>query len=543
MPGGPEGPDKDIVGPFPKAQTGVGLNIQCQEDGVSLIKWTRGIVLFLLLVVAALGPSTGDAYAENATLIIGSAAEASGLDPRMATDVYSFERIHTIMEPLVSFATDMSLAPRLARGWETSDDGMQLTFYLEEGVLFHHGREFTAEDVKYTFEWVVDENNVSLNRPLYTDIESVEVVDDYTVVFHLKAPNGFLINNIARMPIVPFDKGDDPDFDRHPSGTGPYVFESWRRDDRMVVRAFADYWGPKAKVERIEFRPIPESAAKLLAFEAGEIDLFQGGIVPDEVPRIEGDSRFKVQRVPGVGYTYLGFNLNSGALADKRVRQAISHLINREGIVDVVLNGIGRPGVSMIAPQLPWFNPDVRRYDYDPDTAKALLAESGYSPEELTFRFHVSESPTNMLLAEIIEFELAQVGVTARVIVEEFGAFLDRIELTDDYDMFILGWSGQVDPDRAMSRQFHTDGSQNDTNFSHPRVDELLDLGRITPADSPASIEIYAEAQAIVVEEAPLAFINYSEEVGMMQRHVDGWSVHPHGSATYQDAHLITKNK
>lgn len=501
------------------------------------------IVVGLFVAVMSVGFIALEARAAASPLVIGSAAEASTMDPRMASDVYSFERIHTMMEPLVAFATDMSLTPRLAHSWETSADGRQLTFLLEEGVLFHHGREFTAQDVKYTFEWVLDENNLSSNRPLYTDIESIEIVDDYTVVFHLRAPNGFLINNIARMPIVPYDKGDDPDFNREPIGTGPYEFKSWRRDDRMVVEAFEDYWGPRAAVATIEFRPIPESAAKLLAFEAGEIDLFQGGVVPDEVPRIEGDPRFRVQREPAIGYTYLGFNTQSGALGDRRVRQAISHVINREGIVDTVLNGIGRAGISMIAPQLPWFNPDVKRYEYDHDKARALLAETGYTAEELTFRLYTSDSPTTMLIAEILEFELAQIGITAVVTFQEFGAFWDHLMQSDDYDMYMLAWSGQVDPDRAMSRQFHTDGSHNFPHYSNAELDAMLDLGRVTPADSPQSIEVYNEAQAFVLEEALYAFILYAEEVGMTQASVAGWNVHPHGSATFQDAHLIEKNE
>lgn len=503
--------------------------------------WRRSLVvsLFTVLLVTALG-ATG-AHAADGTLIIGSAAEAANMDPRVATDVYSFERIHTIMEPLIMFDTNMALEPRLAHTWETSPDGLTMTFYLNEGVLFHHGREFTARDVKYTFEWVLNPDNLSLHRPLYADIGSIEIVDDYTVIFHLTAPNGFLINNVARLPIVPYDLGDNEDFQRNPVGTGPYVLESWRRDDRMVLRAFADYWGPKPGVETIEFRPIPENASKLLAFEAGEIDMFQGGIVPDELPRLEQDARFSVQRVPAVGYNYIGFNSQSGPLGDKKVRQAISYLINRDGIVDIVLNGVGRPGISMMAPQLPWFNPDVRRYDYDPDAARALLAETNYSGADLTFRLYVSENPTDILVSEILEFELSQVGITLEVVIEEWGAFLDRLQKTDDYDMFFLSWNGQVDPDRAMSRQFHSEGSHNYVYYSNPRVDELLDLGRVTPADSPESIEIYNEAQAIIVEEAAYAFINYLEEVGLTQRNIEGWEVHPHNSATYQNVHLVTK--
>lgn len=499
------------------------------------------LVLVAFLIVGAFGATV--ALADNSTLVIGTGSEATTLDPRLATDVASAERIYTIMQPLMGFRTDMSLYPILARSWEFGDDGLSITFHLEKGVKFHHGLEFTAKDVKYTFEWILDENNPARDRQLYTDISEIEIVDDYTIVFHLHEPNGFLINNIARMNIVPHDRGEDPDFGRNPVGTGPYMFESWRRDDQLVLRAFDDFWQGRAYIDTIVFRPIPETSAKLLAFEAGEIDLYQDGIVHAELPRLEADPRFVVLRTPGVGYEYLGINSTKGVLGDKRVRQALSHLINREGMVDVVLNGVGRPGISMIAPQLPWFNPDVRRYEYDPDKARALFAEAGIDPQGLKMTLHTSEVPVRMLLAEILEFELSQFGIELTVIIEEGSTFLRRLRETDDYELFISSWSGQLDPDRAMSRQFHSEGAANYGRYSNPRVDELLDLGRVTPADSPESIAIYGEAQAIVVEEVPFAFITYAEEVGLHHAYIEGWEVHPHASAAYQNVHRVTKNK
>lgn len=503
----------------------------------------KGLVPLLVVLVAVFAFGMGDAYADNDTLVVGTSAEGSDLDPRIATDTPAFKRIHTMMEPLISFANDMSLTPRLARSWEFSDDGLEITFYLREGVTFHHGREFTAEDVRYTFDWVLDEGNVSGHRGLFADITELEIIDDYTIVFHLEAPNGFLINNIARMPIVPYDKGDDAEFGRNPVGTGPYVFESWQRDEQLVVTAYDDYWGEPAQTSTVIFRPIPEDATRLLAFEAGEIDLFPRAIVPSELPRLEEDSRFELKRIAAVGYVYLGFNMKNEVLADKRVRQAINHLVNREGVVDVLMNGMGREGISMISPQLPWFNDEVKRYPYDADRARELLTEAGVVDSGVTLRVHTDEDSVRMLTAEILEFELGQLGIEVVPIHEELNAFVDRMLLTDDYEMFLFGWSGQVDPDRAMSRQFHTEGSHNFANYSNPRVDELIELGRITPADSQESIDIYSEAQEIIVEESPFAFVNYNEEVGIKHAYISNWDVHPHGAAGFQDVHLVKKDK
>ena len=492
----------------------------------------------LILGVLALASMTN-----ATTLVIGSTAEVSGLDPRIATDIPSFERISVIMEPLVVFATDLGLEPRLASSWELSDDGLSLGFSLEEGVLFHHGREFTSEDVKYTFDWVLDADNGAPNRPLYTDIASIDTPDPYTVIFNLSEPNSFLLNNIARMPIVPADIGDDATFADNPVGTGPMAFVSLARDDRMVVEAFEEYWGGRALIDRAEFRTIPEDGTRLLAFEGGEIDLFQGGMVPGELARLESDDNFVVQRAPGTGYTYLGMNLDSEALDDVRVRQAISHVIPRDAIVERILEGIGEPGISMLSPDMPWFNPDVRRFDYDPEAARVLLAEAGYEDGDISLRVHTNENPVRMQIAEILQAELASIGITLEVNIEEFGAFLSRVQTSNDFDLFILGWGGQLDPDRAMIRQFTTEGSANYVNYSNPEVDELVQGGRLVSPDTQESIDIYQAAQAIIVEEVPYAFINYTEEIAVHQPYIENWTVHPYSSATYQNIHLIAKNR
>lgn len=481
--------------------------------------------------------------AANDTLVIGAGAEAVGLDPRLETDVPSFERINTIMEPLVKFDVDMQLAPLLAKEWDVSEDTMTLTFLLQEGVSWHDGTPFTAEDVKYTFEWVLDPANGAPNLGLYADIDEMDVVSDTEITFRLKQPNSFLLNNIARMPITPKHDGNREDFRQKPIGTGPYKLASWTRDDRMVLVENEDYWGGRPIIPNIVFRPIPENSTRLLAFEAGEIDVFQGGVVPQEIGRLEDDPNIIVQRAPGTGYNYLGFNTQVGSLSDVKVRQALSYLINRDGIVSRVLNGIGTPGISPVSVALPWFNPDVERYEYSVEKAKELLAEAGYGPGDINLRLYTNENPDRMRIAEILQFEAQQAGINVEVIIEEWGAYLARVQETDDFDIFILGWSGQLDPDRAMIRQFHTDGANNYGKYSNERVDYLLELGRTVPPESQESLDIYGEAQEIIVREVPYGFINYSEEVGLQHPWIENWLVHPYGAAAWQDAHRIVKNK
>jgi len=309
--------------------------------------------------------------AQNDRLIIGATAEVPGFDPRVATDVPSFERINIIMEPLVTFDRGLGLQPRLATSWELADDLSSITFSLREGVTWHDGSSFTSADVRFTFETVLDPEFGALNRSLYTASSSIDTPDDLTVVFNLSDPNAFLVNKIARMPIVQ-DGVDATEANQRPIGTGPYEFVS-------------------------QVRVIPAASTRLLAIEAGEVDMTQGQLPTTELDRLEAGNAF--------------------------------------------------PGISMLLPSMPWFNPDVRRYDYDPELARQLLREAGVDFARPLRLFTNENDLARVLILEILEFEFAQIGLNLEVRAEE--------------------------------------------------------LGRRTDPASPESVAIYQEASAIVVEESP----------------------------------------
>ncbi len=215
----------------------------------------------------------------------------------------------------------------------------------------------------------------------------------------------------------------------------------WVRDDRMVIEAFDDYWGERGNVDRVVFLPITEDGTRLLSFEAGEIDLFHGQVTPGEVPRLEATDGITVTRSTGLGHAYLGFNFRNETLANDAVRRAMAHLIPSEGIVARVLNGIGTLGVGPISPESIYFADDIPRYPYDHERARALLAEAGLG-DGVAVRLHTNENPVRIQIAEILQFEAAQVGIDIDVTVEAFGAFIDRILGPDkDFDLFILGSS------------------------------------------------------------------------------------------------------
>ncbi len=483
-----------------------------------------GKALVLMLVLAFVFAGSAGVAAE--TLVIGQGADAPGLHTLVEVDIPAFERINLISEPLFVIDYDLSLKPGLATDWEISDDAMRIDVELREGVLWHNGDEFTARDVAYTFEWILDETTEAANRDLFAAIDEIEIIDDYNVVFHLSEPYTFLANNMARVGVIPADYHEEvgyQEFRLNPVGTGPYMHDEWAEDDFHRLVAFDDYWGGTPNFSEIMFRPIPEDASRLLALEAGEIDMYQGGVVPDEIDRLEADENVAVYRTGGTGYSYAGFNNN--VVTDRNLRLAISHLVNREAIVEHVMNGIGMPGNSQMTPDMFHFNFELDYISYDPAVAQEYLDQVEEMPEQL--RIFTNENPVRMQIAEIMAYEIEQLGIDVQVTIEEWGAFLDRIYDTDDYEIFILGWGGQVDPDRASYRQFHRDGTANHINFEHDRATELVERGRAVDPNSEESREIYWELQEILLEEQPKMFINYTEEVALVQPQFEGFRVHP----------------
>ncbi len=494
---------------------------------------TAVFVMTVLILGLVAGTGSTAIQAEE-RVVIGQQAEAPGLHTLMEVDVYAMERVNLINEPLVFIQHDLDLTPWLATDWEISDDAMRIDMELREGVYWQHDREFTAEDVKYTYEWILDEDNPAANRDLYQAIEEIEIVNDYEVIFHLNEPYTFLVNNMARVGIIPYDLHEEmgyEEFRQAPVGTGPYVHQEWLDDDYHFLTANENYWGGEPNFTEVEFRPIPEDSSRLLAFEAGEIDMFQGGIVPEELGRLEGDPNVKVSRTAGTGYNYLGINLQSDitpeATQNIDFRRAVTYSVNREAIVDHVQRGIGEPGKSQIVPEMPHFNDQIDYPVYNPEKAREYFEASGLE-EGTTVELYASEDPINIQIGEILEYELGELGINVEITIEEWGAFLDRILDTNDYDLYLLGWTGQVDPDRASYRQFHSEGTQNDTNFANERMDELLEEGRRVDPSSQESIEIYQEVQEILLEEHPKAFINYQEAIGLIQANFEGFNAHPY---------------
>ena len=482
----------------------------------------RVVVLFLsvLLVVFCFA---GLATASNKdTLIIGKGTEALGMDPQDLTDTPSEEVCHSIYEGLVAFDEKMKIEPRLATNWDISEDGKTWAFHLREGVTFHSGSPFNAEAVKKNFDRIL--SGKYKRSSLYTPIvESVEVKDEYTVVFKLKTSFGAFLNILAHTAGLILDpKGIDEgtDFVRNPSGTGPFMLDEWMQGDYIALKAFDKYWGGKPKLAKAIFKTIPEDSARGMMIETGEIDVAEQ-VPPQDVERLKSNKDVDMRVEPSVVVQFLTLNCQDEFLKNVHVRQAIFMAIDREAICKNILMGFATPVDSMVAPLVNGYS-EVEALSYDPEKAKVLLAEAGWKddngdgvldkdgkPLEIKLLTHGRNTPA-LKVPEAVQAYLSQIGIGAKMVVMDWGAFLAETRKPVEENttqISFYGWSPSTgDADwvyrpLAMSDQWVPEGA-NRALYANKEVDEAIMIG-FSSVDQEVRRQAYAKAQTIINQEIP----------------------------------------
>ena len=504
-------------------------------------RWQR---LFGFLTVVLLWTSPVAAQPARYVVVVGMEAEPPGLDPGQALGLHTLRVTYQIFETLVTTPDESTdVVPGLAESWQTSPDGLTWTFKLRRGVRFHDGTPLDAQAVKFTFDRVIDPGHPHAKSGKWSfvvgylsSVKSVDAVDPLTVQLNLKYPTASLLAllalpNCAIVSPTAFAKAPD-DFNQQPVGSGRYRFESWDRGSRLVLRRHDDYWGVKGKPARLVYRPIPEANGRVAELLTGGADLILP-IPPDFVERLERTTGITVHRKPGLTVWYVGFNVDKKPFTDKRVRQALNHAVNREAIVRDILKGTGIPAVGPLLPGTWGFEPDVRRYPYDPAAARRLLAEAGY-PGGFEIDFWVPDSGSGMQapveISTVIQANLAAVGVKASLRTFEWGTYLAKVR-SDAPAMFALSWFlKSEDPDLSMYPLFSSKNSPlpNRSNYNNPEVDQLLVQARQV-GDRARRAELYRRAQRLIVEDAPWIFVDHEVQVVATRSAVKGFKLHPSG--------------
>src|SRR5215471_302354 len=471
---------------------------------------------------------------KGGTLRVGLDVDADTLDPRLSKNTSGFRIKELAFNGLVSISPDYSPAPDLAAKWDNPDDKTWV-FHLRPGVKFHDGSTLTANDVKYTYESVLDQSFNSPARAFYLSVDKVDAPDNNTVTFTLKEPFAPFLSYMD-LGIVPQALATKSDFGTKPVGTGPFNLDTWNTGDSIDLSAFEGFYGGRANLDRVRVKVVPDNSARVVALESGDLDFVQSPLSPQDVTRVQSGGKQPVDRTPAAGYTYVNLNTADPILSDKGVRQALSHLVNKQQIIDTIYKGIGKPANGPIVPGMWAYSADINSYDYSPDKAKQLLDDAGWKAGadgirtkdgqklSLVVRTH-SEDPDRKQLIQVLQSEFQNVGIDATTNTVEFPAFFQDVQ-DGKYQVGVIGWLNLSDPDRATFRQFTIDGTANYGKYRNDQVDKLLKDARAT-LDQGKAKSLYTDAVKQIVDDAPYIFVQYQEYIAMYTPKLQAYTINP----------------
>jgi len=473
-------------------------------------------IIALLVLIAApliLGSGINATAANKEEINIGFSAFAPSLDPHVQWAMPTHSIIRTLGDPLVYFDWDMKIKPWLATKWERLDD-VTWKLYLRKGVKFHNGEPFNAASVKYTMERFLDPEFKTPWKKLYQFTKSVEIVDDYTVIAKTKVPFAPFLNFWA-IPVVvpPKAAADFKKFAEEPVGTGPYKLVEYVPNNRGVVEAWPEYWGPKAKFKKITFRLLREGATRVAALLAGEVDLITN-LPFDSIPKVEKNDKTTVKSIPSFRYVYLACNQKKfEPFRDKRVRRALYHAIDREGLAKYVFGGMAKACKAPFPEALEHVHRNLPAYDYDPEKAKKMLAEAGH-PDG--FKINIG-TPNGRYLKDVevataVAGQLKKVGIQAEVMPTDWGVYRSERGKGKDskFDLWLAAWGIlTVESDWAVTWLNHSP-----TLHGHddPQIDRLIDEGRGI-MDPEKAKQNYQKLQEILWEDAPVIFLYWQPSI------------------------------
>lgn len=453
------------------------------------------------------------------------------LDPALAYDTDSNRIIFNIFDRLVRYKPGTTeIEPSLATSWETPDP-MTYVFNLRDDVEFHDGTPFTAEDVKYSLDRVVQLEGAP--SYLLMIINEIEVLGTYRVKITLNQEFAPFLSVLAHpvASIVSTTAAEDfgEDFGQNPVGTGSFIFDNWTAGELIIV-SNKDYFRGPPKLERIVFKIIHEASARKEALEQGDVDVVMGGgILATDLPSIEDNPDIQVHKGVSSTVEYLGFNTLKQPLNDSKVREAISYAIDYDALINDALGGradrIGGP----IPPTIFGYKEtDLRERDLD--RARELLEEAGYSEGfDISLTYNIG-SLERRRMAEVIRDSLADVDITVRIKGLDWESAIDEY-LSMGHEMMLNGWiPDYFDPDSYVSPQFHTFSAApygaNVFGLSNPEIDALIDEGMVT-TDLERRLEIYQEMTDLINEEMPCLFLLVPSTYDCVRFNVENWVQSP----------------
>ena len=503
------------------------------------------------------GPSSGGGGGEAAPpgepafgdlLIEGSIGDASNLIPLLSTDSTSHGISTLVFNGLVKYDRDLNMTGDLAESWDVSKDGLEITFHLRKNVRWHDGEPFTSADVLYTYRVTVDPSTPTAYSGDFMAVKKAEAPDPYTFRASYDKPFAPALASwgtaiLPRHLLEGRDITKSP-LARHPVGTGPFRFREWVTGEKIVLDCNPDYFEGRPYLDGYILRVIPDLSTMFLELRAEGIDWMN--LTPLQYRRQTDNALFRKKyrkyRYPAFAYTYLGYNLKSPLFRDRRVRQAISHAVNKEEIIEGVLLGLGQEATGPFKPGSWAYNPRVKRYPFDPARSKALLAEAGWRDTDgdgiverdgKPFAFEIITNQGNEVrakCAEIIQRRLSDVGIAVKIRVIEWAAFINDFINKGRFDATLLGWTITLEPDPydVWHSSKTKPGELNFISYVNPEVDELLEKGRET-FNREERKRCYDRFQEILAEDQPYTFLFVPDALPIISGRVRGIDPAPAG--------------
>lgn len=528
--------------------------------------YNTGILFIFILLVAcnnAVSPPTA-AVSTRASVspsnskyfIISSFADAINLNPLVASDGASHEIIDFVYDRLIDLDEEKNPLPHIVSSWKVSPDGKTWTFTVKKGIKWHDGVPLTAEDIVFTIESM---RNPRVNCPYssrFDLVKKVELLDKYKFRLTLRetyAPFLTLLAYVSPVPKHLLENWDPSDMrnspiSRKPVGTGPYKFVEWASGEHIVLTRNPDYWKEKYHIDGVYFKVVPSQDTQFVQIKTGEIDILDG-LTPEQYIQLQKEStnQINLYRYLSSYYCYMGINLKCELFKDKKVRQALAYAINKRVITDKLLKGFATPAYSPIYPTMKkWHNKNVRKYEYDPQKARQLLKQAGWSFNKRKgyyerngklFEFTLTTNkgnPVREKMLVIIQQNLREVGIKVTPKILEWSIFLKRVD-QGKMDAWILAWGGgSLDPDSItysnfLSNRTPQQGGHNYSYYSNPQVDELLTKARET-MDTEKRKKLYFRFQEIIAEDLPMIFIYYRDNLVAVNKRI----IIPKGAEPYE---------
>ncbi len=504
-------------------------------------------------------PAYGD------TLIEASIGNVSSLIPNITSDQSSREVGSYMYNGLVTLGRDLQIAPELAKSWAFSKDCLTLDFKLHDNVRWHDGAPFTAADVVFTWETTMNPKTPSPYRSDFQDVERVEALDPHTVRVTYKRPYAkallsWSVNMLPRHLLERYVKEgklkEAPQNWSAPVGTGPYRFKEMKSGEKVVVVANQDYFKGRPNVSRIVYRIIPSQATIFLELKARGVDI--AGLTALQYKRQTEYPAFQKAynkfRYAGSGYTYLGFNLKDPRFADRRVRLAIAHAINKQELLDGVVLGLGREATGPFRPGTWADNARVKGVPHDPQKAAALLAEAGWTTRNAQgllvkdgkpFTFELLTNQGNderKKIAEIVQASLRDLGIGVDIRILEWAALLKEHVKKRSFDAMVLGWGTGADPDQYVVWHSSQSGPDelNHISYKNAEVDALLEAGRASCVQADRA-RFYHRLHEVLAEDQPLVFLYWRDVMPAVSSRVFGINPGSAGIKWNQDEWFVPK--